>query len=162
TRSSRPVAAHPCLEPFRDPGVLVPLSPTARGGPRVSRPVFPDAPGRPAASVAAAQEGRGVLVGTRRPAHPGAGEGSRRGPRLVLDRPPRPLRPIDRAVIGPGFAGRATPFILGTYRRPVLTLREIRRPGPADDPGDPRDGLVDLGLGGGGAEAEPDGGAHTV
>ena len=136
-------------EPLRHPGVLVPLPLLAGRDPRVGRPVLRDASGRPAPSVVTTQEGRGLLVRSRWPAHPCAGQGSARGIGLVLDRSPRSLRATDRAmtviddlllviVLALAFAFVITPSLLFALkhahsRRCLLSLAQgakgSRQPG---------------------------------
>src|SRR5208337_2521137 len=71
TRKPRPAAArHSPREPLCHTGFLVPLSPLAAGDPGVGGPLLRDASGRPAPSVFAAQEGRGLLVGSCWSTHP--------------------------------------------------------------------------------------------
>src|ERR1700685_527925 len=94
TISARGVPAS--YEAFREPRVLGGLRKAARAGPRSRRQEFRPAERKSAASVAATQESRTVLVGARGFTLSRAGNGNRRRSHLVLDWIARRLRRHDR------------------------------------------------------------------
>ena len=124
TRTSRRAAARPCRESFRHTRVLVPPPPTAGRHPRVGGPMLPDAERRPTPPLAEAEEGRCILVGSRRSLLSCIGARSCRRAGLVLGRTPRSLRSAHRTVrslplsrySGPCATGRA-PCVLGHAHR---------------------------------------------